>query len=408
MTKKLLQLAAGAAFAAALISTPGCALFSGDSAEQTVAVQPVASAPWGKLPDGREASIYTLDNGKGLRVRISNYGALLVGIEVPDKEGKLADVALGYNNLDAYFSDAGTHDSAKSDTYFGAVVGRVANRIAGGRFSLNGKTYSLATNNSPADIPCSLHGGKEGLDRKLWTAAPLTGGAYGLELRYTSPDGEEGYPGKLDIVVTYALLHDPETKSNTLRVTYSAGTDKATPVNLSQHSYFNLAGEGVGTILDHELKINASSITPVTAGLIPTGDLLPVKGTPFDFTSFHKIGERINEQNEQLQFGNGYDHNWVLNGCSAGRLGVAAQVYEPTSGRLLTIKTTEPGLQFYSGNFLKGNIRGKSGKTYGLRGGLALETQHFPDSPNQPKFPSIILKPGERYETTTEYVFSVK
>ncbi|MDR1816698.1 MAG: galactose mutarotase [Puniceicoccales bacterium] len=365
--------------------------------------KPVTSEPWGKLPDGRQITLYTLDNGKGLRVKVADYGALLVSIETPDRTGKLADIALGYAKLADYFDDAGT----KSGTYFGAVVGRVANRIAHGRFTLNGVTHDLFKNNDPAGIPCSLHGGKTGFDKQFWHAATPTGDNPTIVLVRTSHDGEENYPGNLSVVVTYTLLPD-----NTLRVEYSATTDKPTPVNISQHSYFNLAGEGNGTILNHELRLVASNITPVNPGLIPTGKLLPVKGTPFDFTTPHKIGERVDaldkDVEHQLEYGAGYDHNWVLDGASGGAPRLAAEVYEPTTGRVLTIKTTEPGIQFYCGNFLKGDITGKSGKKYIRRGGFALETQHFPDSPNQPAFPSIILKPGDTYKSVTEFTFSAR
>ncbi|MDR3229645.1 MAG: galactose mutarotase [Puniceicoccales bacterium] len=376
-------------------AAPKTSTMSTTDTTSSTAAKPVTKQSWGKLADGRAVSLYTLDNGKGLRVRVSDYGALLVSIEVPDKTGKIADVALGYNTLDGYVNDTGT--------YFGAVVGRVANRIANGKFSLGGKTYTLFTNNTPADIPCSLHGGKVGFDRAVWNAAPASDGTPAIVLKYLSKDGEEGYPGNLSVTVTYTLLPD-----NTLRVRYAAVTDKATPVNLSQHSYFNLAGEGNGTILEHKLTLNAPKLTPVTAGLIPTGEFLTVKDTPFDFTTPRTIGERINDKHQQLAFGAGYDHNWVLGGVSGGEPRFAAEVFEEKSGRVLTISTTEPGIQFYSGNFLDGTIRGKAGNPYVRRSGLALETQHFPDSPNQKNFPSITLQPGETYSSITEYKFSVR
>jgi aldose 1-epimerase len=347
---------------------------------------------WGTLPDGREASLFTLDNRRGLRMRISNYGATIVSVETPDNKGVVADVALGYDTLEGYLRDSGT--------YFGAVVGRVANRIAGGKFSLDGKTYELAKNNTPGGIPCSLHGGITGFDKVLWDATPLVDrtGAQQLRLRYRSVNGEEGYPGNLDVIVTYTLLADAKT----FRVDYEAVTDAPTPVNLSQHSYFNLAGAGVGDILKHQLLLAAFQFTPVNAGLIPDGRLLSVKGTPFDFLEPRAIGSRINADHEQLAFGGGYDHNWVLGGD--GSLHLAASVFDQVSGRGMEIFTTEPGVQFYSGNFLDG-VKGKGGKTYAYRSAFALETQRYPDSPNQPAFPSVILRPGETYRSRTEYRF---
>ena len=353
--------------------------------------------PWGgeKYPD---VFLYTLDNGRGLKVQICNYGAILVSIQTPDKKGVPGDVALGFPTFEDYLKNSSNH---------GAVVGRVANRIAHGKFTLDGATYTLATNNSPGDIPCSLHGGNVGFNQKIWTPSEpgLYGGTNpGIKLSYTSKDGEEGYPGNLDVSVTYVLL-----ANNTLRVTYEAQTDKATPVNLSQHCYFNLAGEGSGTILDHQVLLNASRYTPVNAGLIPTGELRPVAGTPFDFTKPHAIGERIAANDPQLAFGpGGYDHNWVLDGESGKAPRLAAEVYEPVSGRVMTVSTTEPGIQFYSGNFLDGSDKGKAGKPYTKRTGFALETQHFPDSPNQPSFPTVTLRPGEKFKSVTEFKFSVR
>ncbi|MDR2863823.1 MAG: galactose mutarotase [Puniceicoccales bacterium] len=357
------------------------------------ALPPITEIPWGNLPDGRQVSLFTLENGKGARVRIANFGALIVSLEVPDKNGELGDVVLGYDSIEGYLADKAT--------YFGAVVGRVANRIAGGRFTLNGREFSLATNNTPAGIPCSLHGGDIGFDKVLWSAKTVTVGAQSsLVLNYKSADGEEGYPGNLDVTVIYTL--SPE---NTLRVEYGATTDKATPVNLSQHTYFNLEGEGADTILDHRLRINASRITPVTAGLIPTGEFRLVAGTPFDFKQPHSVGERIEASDEQLEFGAGYDHNWVIDGDD--KVKIAAEVYAPRSGRVLTISTTEPGIQFYSGNFLD-VASGKGGKPYAWRSGMALETQHFPDSPNQSSFPRITLQPGQRYASITEFAFATR
>jgi aldose 1-epimerase len=347
---------------------------------------------WGTLPDGREVSLFTLDNHIGLRVRISNYGATIVSMETPDNKGVVADIVLGYDTLEEYLRDSGT--------YFGAVVGRVANRIAGGKFSLDGKTYELAKNNAPGGVPCSLHGGAKGFDKVLWEATPLLDrlGAQQLRLRYRSVDGEEGYPGNLDVTVTYTLARNAKR----FYVDYEAVTDAPTPVNLSQHSYFNLAGAGVGDILKHELLIPAFKFTPVNAGLIPDGRMLSVKDTPFDFLESRSIGRRINADNEQLALGGGYDHNLVLGGD--GSLHLAACVAEQTTGRGMEIFTTEPGVQLYSGNFLNG-VKGKGGKTYTYRSAVALETQHYPDSPNQPAFPSVILRPGETYRSHTEYRF---
>ncbi|MDR2862448.1 MAG: galactose mutarotase [Puniceicoccales bacterium] len=353
-----------------------------------------SSEEWGGK-DHPGVRLYTIDNGHGLRVRISNFGALLVSVETPDKNGIVSDVALGYATLEEYLKDS---------TYFGVVVGRVANRIAGGQFTLDGTTYTLPKNNTPGGIPCTLHGGNAGFSRVVWDAEPfVSNGDSGLRLTYKSKDGEEGFPGNLVATVTYTVLAD-----NTLRVEYGAVTDKATPVNLSQHSYFNLAGEGNGDILSHEVRLNSLQFTPVNAGLIPTGELRSVIGTPFDFTKPHTVGERINAKDEQLELAGGYDHNWVLAGERGKTPRLAAEVYEPKSGRVLTISTTEPGIQYYSGNFLDGSLKGKSGKVYLKRGGLALETQHFPDSPNQSAFPSVILRPGEHYRSVTEFKFSTR
>jgi aldose 1-epimerase len=359
----------------------------------------VTKETWGKLADGRTASIFTLDNGRGLRVRISDFGGAIISIETPDRAGKIADVALGYKTLDNYANDTGT--------YLGSVVGRVANRIANGQFTLDGVTYKLALNNAPADIPCSLHGGKIGFDKVLWDTAIVNGVNPAIVLKYRAKDGEEGFPGNLDVTITYTLLPD-----NTLRVRYDAVTDKATPVNISQHSYFNLAGEGEGTVLEHRLTVAGSKITPVTAGLIPTGELLPVKDTPFDFTTPRAIGERIADKHQQIVFGFGYDHNWVLDAATDGVAGdaprFAAELYDEKSGRALTVLTTEPGIQIYSANWFDGTIRGKSDRPYVRHGGVALETQHFPDSPNQKNFPNVILRPGKSFISITDYKFSVK
>jgi aldose 1-epimerase len=377
-----------------LLSLSLCTLFGLSVTGCTETTVSFRTQEWGDK-DHPGVYLYTIDNGKGLRVSISNYGALLVSIETPDKHGVVGDVALGYSTFAEYVKDTSN---------FGAVVGRVANRIADGKFTLDGTTYTLAKNNTPGGIPCTLHGGNIGFNKVVWEAEPLfTNGASSLRLTYKSKDGEEGFPGNLVATVTYTVLAD-----NTLRVEYEAKTDKATPVNLSQHSYFNLAGEGNGTILGHVVRLNASRFTPVNAGLIPTGELRAVAGTPFDFTTPHPIGERIGAKDEQLILGGGYDHNWVLDGESGKALRFAAEVYEPNSGRVLTISTTEPGIQYYSGNFLDGSVKGKAGKAYIHRSGLALETQHFPDSPNQPAFPSVILRPGETYKSATEFKFSTR
>jgi aldose 1-epimerase len=354
----------------------------------------VTLTPFGRLKDGREASLYSLVNANGLRMDVTNYGAIVVRLFAPDRAGRLDDIVLGYNTLDEY---------VKATPYFGAIVGRYGNRIAGGRFTLDGRTYTLATNNTPGGMPCHLHGGNVGFDKVLWTAeALLADNVPGLKLRYLSKDGEEGYPGNLDVTVHYWLTND-----NALRIEYRATADKATPVNLTQHSYFNLKGEGRGDILDHVLTLKASRMTPVNAGLIPTGQFLPVAGTPLDFTTPHSIGERIGAAHEQLTFGGGYDHNWVLD-SGGGKLAPAATVYEPLSGRMLEVHTEEPGIQFYCGNFLDGSLTGKSGRVYPFRGGFCLETQHYPDSPNQPNFPSTVLRPGKEYRTTTVYRFSAR
>ncbi|MBP8257959.1 MAG: galactose mutarotase [Opitutaceae bacterium] len=349
---------------------------------------------FGKLDDGRESTLYTLVNANGVRADITNYGGIIVRLLVPDRTGHLDDVVLGYNSV---------RDYVRSSPYFGAIVGRYGNRIAGGKFTVDGKTYSLVTNNNPGGLPCHLHGGKRGFDKVLWQAEPLlTNNTPGLRLHYLSRDGEEGYPGNLDVTVHYWLEND-----NSLKIEYSATTDKATPINLTQHSYFNLKGDGRGDILDHLLTLYASRFTPVNVGQIPTGALEPVAGTPMDFTTPHVIGERINAKHAQLLSGSGYDLNWVIDG-KPGEMKRAAKVFEPRSGRVMEVWTEEPSVQFYSGNHLNSSYVGKSGAPYVTRGGLCLETQHAPDSPNQPNFPSTILRPGSRYQTTTIYKFSVE
>jgi aldose 1-epimerase len=343
----------------------------------------VDAKPFGKTPDGQAVELYVLRNGNGLEASVATWGGTLVALKAPDRQGRMADVLLGHETLQGYL---------EHNPYFGSIVGRYGNRIGGGRFTLNGVSYTLAKN----DGENHLHGGLRGFDKVLWTAKPVdTPQGKGVELRYLSRDGEEGYPGNLSTSVTYVL-----TDANELRMDYRATTDKATVVNLTNHAYFNLAGEG--DVLGHELFIDADRFTAVGAGLIPTGELTPVEGTPFDFRKPTAIGARIGADHPQIAHGKGYDHNWVLNG-EPERLRLAARLREPGSGRVLEVLTTEPGVQFYSGNFLDGSIRGKGGRAYGRRAGLCLETQHFPDSPNKPAFPSTKLEPGQEYRTTTIY-----
>lgn len=346
-------------------------------------------APFGTTPAGESVEAFTLTNAHGVELRAVTYGGIIVSISVPDRHGRVADVVLGHDSLEDYISDS---------TYFGAIVGRFANRIAGARFTLDGKTYHLTANNGPNH----LHGGRAGFDRVVWRGAPLPADhGIGIALSYTSPDGEEGYPGTLDTRVTYTL-----TDKNQLVVDYLATTDKATPVNLTQHSTFNLMGDGAGDIHGHLLWINADRMTPVDVTLIPTGGMATVAGGPFDFRSPTAIGARIATDDEQLRRGLGYDHSFVLNQGEPG-LVHAARVVEPASGRTLDVHTTEPGLHFYSGNSIDGRVAGKAGRVYRQRAGLCLETQHFPDSPNQPGFPSTILRPGTEYRSRTVFTFGV-
>jgi aldose 1-epimerase len=348
----------------------------------------IQTQPFGKLPDGTAVELYTLSNESGMIVQIMTYGGIITSLRVPDREGNLGDVVLGYDSLDGYLT---------RNPYFGCIVGRFANRIAGGRFALDGVDYQLAVNNGPNH----LHGGLVGFDKRVWRAATgRSDGAICLALSYLSRDGEENYPGNLYVTVTYTLMRD-----NALRISYRARTDKPTILNLTNHTYFNLAG--VGDILDHEVMINADRFTPVNEALIPTGDLQPVEGTPLDFRQPMRIGARINDPHEQIARAGGYDHNFVVNG-TPGELRLAARVYEPTRGRVLEVRTTEPGVQFYTGNFLDGTISGKGGVVYARRSGLCLETQHFPDSPNQPTFPSTVLRPGENFHSTTVFTFSTR
>lgn len=343
---------------------------------------------YGKTDQGIEVYLYTLKNKHDMAVSITNYGGIIVSLKVPDRAGKFADVVLGYGELGPY---------EKPDPYFGAIVGRYGNRIAKGQFTLNGEQYHLAVNNGPN----SLHGGKVGFDKRVWEARE-SGDANGqhLHLHYLSADGEEGYPGNLSVDVTYTL-----NDRNELRIDYSATTDKETVLNITNHSYFNLKGHGNGDILGHEIQINADRFTPVDETLIPTGELKAVAGTPFDFRRSGAIGSRIKADDQQLKYGRGYDHNFVLNG-EAGTIRMAARVLEPTTGRVLEVSTDQPGVQFYTGNFLDGSDHGKDGKTYLYRTGFCLETQHFPDSPNHPNFPSTLLKPGQTFHSTTVFRFT--
>jgi len=342
------------------------------------------------MPDGTAVDIYTLTNANGIEAKITNYGGIIVSMKVPDKDGKLEDVVLGYDHLAGYL---------KKTPYFGCIVGRYCNRIANGKFSLPGVEYILAQNNGENH----LHGGMKGFDKVVWDAEKVRhNDDVGLKLTYLSKDGEEGYPGNLSVAVIYTLTND-----NALTIDYSAITDKETVVNLTNHSYFNLADCGQEDILGHEMMINANRFTPIDEGLIPTGEIGNVRGTPLDFTRAMTIGARIDQEDQQLTYGLGYDHNYVLNN-SDGNLTLAARVYEPKTKRVMEVYTKEPGMQFYSGNFLDGSITGKGGVVYQKRHGFCLETQHFPDSPNKPNFPSTALKPGEEYKTTTIYQFSVK
>jgi len=351
----------------------------------------VVKAPFLTTLEGDTVHEITLRNANGVQVKAITFGAVITSILTPDADGNMADIVLGFDGLEGYETDS---------PYFGAIVGRYGNRIAGARFELDGEVYQLAAN----DGVNHLHGGTRGFDKVIWSAEPFAEDtAVGAVFRYTSPDGEEGYPGNLQVQVTYTL-----TDADELVVDYHATTDRATPVNLTQHSYFNLAGHDSGDVLDHELMVNADAFTPVDETLIPTGEIRPVEGTPFDFRTPTPIGGRIEADNQQIAYGGGYDHNFVLNRPDARSLVLAAEVFEPGSRRTLQVLTTEPGLQFYSGNFLDGTITGKGGAVYGYRNGFCLETQHYPDSPNHPDFPSTILRPGEEYTSRTVFRFGVR
>lgn len=343
---------------------------------------------FGKLPDGTEVDSYTLSNKNGVEVKITNYGATITSIKTPDRNGKFDDVTLGYDSIDGYL---------KKNPHMGSLAGRFANRIGKGEFKLNGQTITLAKNNGENH----LHGGPNGFFKQIWTASEFASkDGVAVQMKYLSKDGEENYPGNLDVTVTYTLTDD-----NELRIDYQATTDKDTIVNLTNHSYFNLAGAGNGDILKHQLKINAKQFTPVDKTMIPTGKIESLAGTPMDFSKLTAIGDRIDQDYEQLVIGKGYDHNYILE--TKGDLKVqAVEAYEPTTGRVMEVFTDQPGVQLYTGNFLDGSITGKGGKVYPRRSGFCLETQHYPDSPNKSNFPTVILKQGEKYQTTTIFKFS--
>jgi aldose 1-epimerase len=359
-------------------------LLVGGATGAPAATPKITRTAFGKLPDGTAIELYTLSNGRGMTAKIMTYGAILTSLDVPDRKGAVGDVTLGFDSLAPY---------VKGHPFFGATVGRYGNRIAKGKFTLDGKEYTLAVNNGPN----SLHGGLKGFDKRVWKAVPkMTAAGPSVEFTYTSPDGEEGYPGTLKTRVVYTVLTD----SNTLRIDYTATTDKATPVNLTNHSYFNLAGKG--DILGTRVLMKASRYTPVDDTLIPTGEIAAVKGTPLDFTEEHSIGSRLNELKGEPK---GYDHNFIRD---ASGFGTAVRAYDPTSGRVVTMSTSEPAFQFYTGNFLDGTLTGKRGVVYKQHTGFCFEAQHYPDSPNHPNFPSTILKPGETYRQRTEYAFTTK
>jgi aldose 1-epimerase len=365
-----------------------------NGAKLSVSQVPFGQSPFGKTPASTAAELFTLTNAQGMVVKITNFGGIITEIHVPDKHGVFANVNVGFDNFEGYLQ--------KDMPYFGALIGRFGNRIANGKFTLDGETYSLATNNGNNH----LHGGLVGFDKVVWATTSFeTESSVGITLKYLSVDGDQGYPGNLDVTVVYELTND-----NEILVKYHAITDKATPINLTQHAYFNLAGSNdgaCGDVLDHEIMINADRFTAINDEAIPTGELPSVENTPFDFRTPHLIGERINQDDEQLKNGNGYDHNFVLNKAHAKELSLAARVLEKHSGRVLEVFTQEPGVQFYSGNWMDGSLTGK-GWDYTRRSGFCLEPQHFPDSPNQPQFPNTILRPSEEYTSVMSYKFSVE
>ncbi len=389
MKKTLVGMIIGAALACAVLL--GSCTTAPEPQTPAQPVNRISKESFGTM-EGVPVDLYTLRNAKGMEARITNYGGIVVSLKVPDRNGQFGDVVLGFDSLADYLSPA----YAKSNPYFGALIGRYGNRIGKARFKLAGKEYILAANNGPNH----LHGGIKGYDKVLWEAQPREGEEPALELHYLSKDGEEGYPGNLTVTAVYTLTND-----DGLKVDFTATTDQETVLNLTHHSYFNLAGKG--DILSHEVMIRSDKTTPVDSGLIPTGELRPVQGTPFDFNTPTTIGARIGQNDEQLKFGKGYDHNWVIN-KPAGEMGLMARVYEPATGRVLEVLSTEPGLQFYSGNFLDGTLTGKGGWVYQFRNGFCMEPQHYPDSPNKPNFPSTVLKPGETYRNTIIYRFTTK
>ncbi|HVZ99427.1 MAG TPA: aldose epimerase family protein [Caulobacterales bacterium] len=371
---------------ALLLATVACS----PAATTSAAASHIEEAAFGQTSEGQQVKLFTLTNEHGMEVKLMSYGAAITSIKTPDRTGAIGQVVLGFDTLDPYLAGV---------PFFGAVVGRYGNRIARGHFTLDGHTYTLATNNAPNH----LHGGDRGFDKRVWDARPFEDDkGPGVEFTYVSADGEEGYPGELTAHVTYQLGAD-----DTLTISYEATTTKATPVNLTNHAYFNLSGDVQRDILGEQLKINADRFTPVDSTLIPTGELKPVEGTPFDFRAPTAIGARIDAHNQQITYGHGYDHNWVLNQTAPGQMTEAAELYDAQSGRVMTIRTTEPGIQFYSGNFLDGSLNGR-GVAFARRIALCLETQHFPDSPNHPSFPSTILQPGDTYRSQTVLTFATR
>jgi aldose 1-epimerase len=386
----LVAAALGGACGPSRTDTPDQVTSSTTAPARTAAFSMTRSA-FGTLPDGQAVEAFTFRNANGMEVQAITYGGIITSLKVPDRTGTIADVVLGYDTLQGYLDKS---------PFFGCIVGRYGNRIAKGTFTIDGQAYTLPINNGENH----LHGGPQGFDKKNWTAEPFEGAdGAGVVFTHTSPDGDMGYPGTLNVKVTYTLTSD-----NTLRFDYEATTDKATHVNLTQHTYFNLAGAGSGDILGHEVEMTADRYTPVDKGLIPTGQLAPVEGTPFDFRKPTTIGARIGDDHPQLAAGGGYDHNFVFVATKGSGLERVVRVYEPTTGRTMDVSTTQPGTQFYTGNFLDGTITGKGGKVYQKRAGFCLETQHFPDSPNKPAFPSTVLRPGEVYAHSTAYTFGAR